>query len=108
MSLLFKISILEANYTKQEPKKRKRSFFLNKMRLYEIYEHQAIRAHQLKFGHKTYHWKNLTIKILHDSGWPILYRDMKNWLSGKKHQLLGNVECGSTTFRFVGYGSGHY
>jgi superfamily II DNA or RNA helicase len=61
------------------------------MRLYEIYEHQAIKAHQIKFGHKTYHWKNLTLKILHDSGWPILCKDMKNWLTGKKEYGLDGL-----------------
>ncbi len=90
MSLHFEMLKIEngkgkkANYTKTRTSNKERSFFLIKMRLYEIYEHQAIQAHQIKFGHKTYHWKHLTIKILHDSGWPILCKDMKNWLSGKK------------------------
>ena len=42
------------------------------MKIYEIYEHQAIKAHSIKFGHKTYHWKELNIKTLHASGWAIL------------------------------------
>jgi hypothetical protein len=53
------------------------------MKNYEIYEHQAIKAHSIKFGHKTYHWKELNIKTLHASGWAILYKDIKKWLKGK-------------------------
>jgi hypothetical protein len=53
------------------------------MKIYEIYEHQAIKAHSINFGHKTFHWKELNIKTLHASGWAILYKDIKKWLKGK-------------------------